>query len=583
VKKVMSNTIFKSLLACTIAVLLLLFNNCKGKTEDAMVLESTQSAADEVFSATGLTGTLCEQDLKNLYSRGWQKFLNTNCTTCHSNGPGKGRFANSNVNAAFADFMQVGYIKVSSNAINPSHNPPYSGTQHVQQVNELKLEWLKGLQDNAICTGDTSSLPQETQMEKITLKTTQQALGLLKDGAKKVVTWTLNSDLSRIKGDEVLPNIPGGKISMTVTRLTNAGGFTYYTFSAPTFYGSAVDARIQGIFVNINGFSLNYPTTFSFIDKSIRKGSGNDLSGLISTGTLVAPKVISEGDTISLSFINITAIDMPPPPAPITVNIAGAKTTVVKPGTGFIDLILSLSSPAVEPIIVSLSEDTTLCGTQATLTNSNSLFKTASTACLPDIYEAVCTLGGNCSTSALEFGRAKSVVGATYRRFDWDYNFPVNSVTFGANEQHASIRIYFSKDVRHEKNRLLTLEIADVLGSVIVGANKTVHYVINKYTNPLPDQKSLTFSELMNPTGILGQHCLKCHNSTDLAGGYDMTDYEMMIARRVVIPFDVNSKMYFRMHPTPEFLAKPMPQDGFRNQLEIHDVADWILQGAKND
>lgn len=569
---------------------MLFFNNCQGSREEALQLQTMPSTAgtttgsgDSATSPTGATGTLCEQEIKNLYARGWQKFLVTNCQSCHASGPGKGSFANTDLNLAFSQFEQVGYTKVSANAINANHNPPYSGIQHTQVVNDLKLEWSKGLQDYAQCTGTSTYVPQATQAEKITLKTNVQTIGLANDGDKKVLTWTINSDLTRTKGEAPLPNISGGKFSLTVSRHKNGGGFTYYTFSSPTLHGASVDTRIEGIFINLNGLLLNYPTTFSYVDKSIRSGSGNDLSGLISTGALVTPKVVTPTDQVSISFINISQIVMPPPPPPIAVNLVAAKTTVVAKGTSFIDLSLTLSTPALEPIVVTLSENTALCGDTSTLTNSNTLFKVISATCLPDVYNMVCP-NGSCVAAAKDFGRARSNIGTTYDRYDWDYKFPVNSVTFSTGQNSKTLRVYFSKDIRYEKNRVLTFDIASASGAATIGSNRTVNYIINKYDNPVPNGSILTYSELMNPnSGILGQNCISCHNSKDLSGNYNITDYDLMIANKILIPGDVNSKMFVRMHPTPEFLAKPMPLNGFLTADKILEVELWIKAGAPNN
>lgn len=583
-----NSKLWKYALATSIGMLILFFNNCKSSSENAMQLQSLGSGSGNEpltlpTGPTSATGTLCEQDIKNLYARGWQKFLVTNCSSCHSNGPGKGRFAATDVNLAYSEFELVGYTKVSSNATNPGHNAPYTGLQHTQVVNEMKLEWQKGLQDFATCSGTAVGVPQETQIEKISLKSTDQNIGLTTDGASKVLTWTVNSDLSRIKGTGALPSVAGGKFSITVTRLVNAGGFTYYTFSRPTFHGATVDAHIEGVFINLNGILLNYPTTFSFISKDIRAGTLNDITGLISTGSLVVPKVVSPTDNVSISFIDIKQVSLPPPPPPTTVSLAGARTVLVPKGTGFIDLTVTLSAPAAEPIVVTIVENTDLCGTASTITNSNSLFKVASPTCLPDVYAAVCP-GGSCVAAAKDFGRARQDVGATYKRFDWDYKFPASSVSFTLGESSKTLRVYFSKDIRREQNRVLTLGISSVLGAVNIGANNTVNYVITKHDNPIPNGSTLTFSELMNTTsGILGQNCTACHNSTDLAGNYDMTDHELMIKNGVLVPGDVSSKMYMRMHPTPEFLGKPMPLNGFLTQDKILEVELWIKAGAPNN
>lgn len=585
-----NSKLWKYGLVASIGMLILFFNNCKSSSENALQLQSVgtpgPSGSEELSlptGPTGATGTLCEQDIKNLYARGWQKFLFNNCSTCHSDGPGKGRFANADLNMAYAEFELVGYTKVSSNATNPGHNAPYTGLLHTQIVNELKLEWMKGLQDFATCSGTTAGVQQETQIEKINFKSTDQVIGLANAGDRKVLTWNINTDLTRIKGAGALPNVPGAKFSITVTRLLTGGGFTYYTFSSPTFHGATTDAHIDGVFINLNGLLLTYPTTFSFISKDVRMGTLNDLSGLISTGSLVAPKVVSPADTLSVSFIDIKSIVMPPPPPPTLVNLGGAKTVLVAKGIGFVDINVTLSSAAVEPIIVTVAENNDLCGTAGTITNANTLFKVASTTCLPNVYAAVCP-GGSCIAAAKDFGKARQDVGATFKRYDWDFKLPTSSVSFMIGESTKSLRVYFSKDIRREQNRVLTLDIASALGPVNIGANKTIQYVITKHDNPIPNGSTLTFSELMSPTsGILGQNCTACHNSTDLAGNYDMTDHELMIKNGVLIPFDITSKMYLRMHPTPEFLGKPMPLNGFLTQDKILEVELWIRGGALNN
>lgn len=568
----------------SMGLLMLFFNNCKGSSEQAIILQSqAPSSAANSTNPTNINGTLCEQDIKNLYARGWQKFLITNCQTCHSNGPGKGRFAHADTNIAYAEFEEVGYVKISNNAISTSHNPPYTGIQHTQAVNDLKLEWQMGLQDYAKCTGTDTTVTQESQASKITLKSTAQTIGLANDGDKQVFTWTINSDLTRIAGSEALPNIPNGKFSITVNRYKNSSGFTYYTFTSPTIHGATVDTHIEGIFIRLNGLLLNYPTTFSYINTNVRSGTANDLSGLISTGGLVAPKLVLPTDQVEISFINIAPTVLPAPAPPLSVNLLGSKTTIVPKGTSFIDLSIGLSAAASEPIIVTLSENNNLCGTASTLVNSNTLFKVVSSTCLPDIYNVVCP-GGTCATEVKNFGRARSDVGATYKRYDWDYKFPVNSVTFKVGETSKTLRVYFSKDIRYEQNRVLTLDIASTFGPVNIGANKNVNYIINKYDNPVPSGAYLTFSELMNPnSGILGQNCTACHNSKDLAGSYDMTDYDLMIANQVLIPGDVNSKMFLRMNPTPDYLGKPMPLDGFLTPDKRLEVQLWIQAGAPNN
>ena len=587
-KRVFKNKKIISILTSlsVIGGLLFLFNNCQVNLQsDNLVLEKTSlSAAAGSTTTTPIGGTMCEQEILNLYSRGWHDFLKTNCAICHSNGPGKGKFANADINTSYADFQEIGYTKIANNAVNPNHNPPYSGVQHTQAVNELKVEWQKGLADFEKCSGTkVDSGAVETQYDKITLKTIGKQIGLAKDGDKKILTWDLGKEMSRIKGTDAIDDLGGAQFAITVTRLRNSSGATYYTFSSPTVFGSNKDIRIQGVFISLNGFLLNYPTTFSYLDNSIRKGSKNDLTGLLSTGSLVAPKVVLESDALSLSFINVTAVELPAATPPLAVTLGNNSPILVTPTTGYVDISVNLNGPAVEPIVVTLSENTDLCGTATTLDNSNTLFQNISTTCLPDVNTYLCA-NGNCTADDKKIGQARSVVGATWNRYDWDYKFPTKAVTFSLGDTSKTVRINFSKDIRNEYNRYLKVSIASVLGNTQIGTKSSISFVLNKIKNPKSTSDILTFSELMNPkSGILGLNCVKCHNSQLLAGGYDMTDYELMLNRKVLIPGDTQSKMYVRMHPTPEFLAKPMPQDGFLQQALIYEVERWLLSGAPNN
>ena len=577
------------------SVLILFFNNCKRGSEAGMELQGLASATLDPLAAlptgpTGATGTICEQEIKNLYARGWQSFLYTNCASCHANGPGKGRFANPEVNLAYSEFDLIGYPKVSSNAINPGHNSPYSGLQHIQKVADLKLEWQKGLQDYALCSNTPVYVPQQTQIEKISLKSTEQNIGLAQDGDSKVLTWTISSELTRIKGTTPAPNIPGGKFSITVTRLKNSGGYTYYTFSSPTVFGNTVDVHLEGLFINLNGILLNYASTFSYLVKDIRMGAVTGITGIISTGSLVAPKVVATSDQLSLSFIDIKQVSLPAEAAPLTINVDGAKAIIVAKNTSFLDVSITLSGPAVEPIVVTLSENSDFCGTPSTLTNSNTLFKPVSDTCLVDIKEAVCPAGvcpaANTTDFGLitDFGLARSEVGSTFSRFDWDYRFPIKTVTFSSGQSNKKLRIYFSKDIRLENNRVFIVDIVSVLGSVKIGANKSQNFIITKYNNPVPNGLSLTFSRLMNPiSGVLGTNCTKCHNSNDFAGKYNMSDHQLMLDNSVIIPYDVTSKMYLRTHPNAEYFGKPMPVDGFLPDTLVRPIERWILNGALNN
>ena len=572
-------------------ILLLGFNNCQATKDQAINLETdTSSSLTPAQGIDGVTGTLCEQDIKRNFGRSWWGFTRTNCATCHANGPGKGRFATPNINLAYDEFMLSGFDKVGKNATNPNHNPPFTGTQHFMEINSYKVEWLKALENYSVCSGDYSVAPTEPQIDKISISSSEKVIGLTADNQTKVIAWTINNDIKRLAGKPGNnPNIPGGVFSISVGRYKNTAGATYYTFFSPTLDGQTVDVNFNGLFISLNGLLLKYPSTFSFLKVDVRKIQdivGDNKSTLVSGGSLVAPKFVVPGDTISVSFIDLKQIVMLPPPPPNYLNITSSKTNVIGVGETFKDITLSLSRPAEEPIVVSMSENSDLCGTGFTFTNDNvpGSMKKLGAQCMPDVFAAICA-AGNCSDAVLTYGRSRSVQGSTFNRFDWDHKAPNLNVTFMSGEITKTIRIEFSTNTRKEVNRVLTMEVTSINGAGVLGSNIATHFAVRKYNNPEANLGVQRYSELMDRRfGILGLNCVKCHNSDTNAGGYDMTNYDLMVSRGVLVPSVPNtSKMYFRMNPTLGNLSKPMPLDGFRPLDQVIEIEKWILDGAKNN
>lgn len=572
-------------------VLLLGFNNCQATKDSAINLETdTSSSLAPSEGIDGVSGTLCEQDIKRNFGRSWWGFTRTNCATCHANGPGKGRFGNPNVNVAYDEFMLIGFDKVGKNATNPNHNPPFTGTQHFMEINSYKVEWLKAIENYSVCSGDYSVAPTEPQIDKISVGSSEKVIGLTSDNQTTTISWTINTDIKRQAGKAGNnPNVPGGIFSISVGRFKNTAGASYYTFFSPTLNGQTVDVNVNGLFISLNGLLLKYPSTFSYLSVDIRKIQdivGDNKATLVSGGSLVAPKFVAPGDTVSISFIDLKQITMLPPPPPNFVNITSTKTNVIGVGETFKDISLSLTRPAEEPIVISLSENSNLCGTNFTITNDNmsGTMKKLGASCMPELFAAICP-SGNCSDAVLTYGRSRSFQGAAFTRFDWDHKAPNLNVTFMPGEQTKNIRIVFSTNIRKEVNRILTMEITSINGAGVLGTNIAAHFAVRKYANPDATVGVQRYSELMDRRfGILGLNCVKCHNSTDSAGGYDMTNYDLMVERGVLVPSIPNtSKMYFRMNPTLGNLSKPMPLDGFRPIDQVLEIEKWILDGAKNN
>jgi len=162
----------------------------------------------------------------------------------------------------------------------------------------------------------------------------------------------------------------------------------------------------------------------------------------------------------------------------------------------------------------------------------------------------------------------------------------VNSnILFLPGEQEKTLTIKISKDIRKEATRVLTLRLNTGSTTFISGPNDQLTLIFDKTTNPNPPLGTLTFNQLMNPTtGYLGSRCLNCHNSTQRAGGYDMSDYDLMVSRRVLVPGSpLSSEMFTRLNPPLNQNIQRMPIDGPLELYKSSAIENWILNGALNN
>jgi len=187
-----------------------------------------------------------------------------------------------------------------------------------------------------------------------------------------------------------------------------------------------------------------------------------------------------------------------------------------------------------------------------------------------------------------------------YNRFDWDFRLLADSLNLMSTTDASgnlssnptgNITAKFSRDIRKEDgNRLLRLRItlASANGTTTgAGAKQDLYVVLLKVNNEDPRiNNEVTYSGLMNPvSGILGTKCIKCHNSVLFNGGYDITDYELMLSKKILIPFDTTSLMYRRTNSQDpiNFGLSPMPANGGLSDTDRDLIRQWILTGAKNN
>jgi len=537
-------------------LILLNYSNCSSSKmtydENPAVLSSSSNNLKDI----------CTESEADVFNLGFHQFFQTNCNTCHISGPGKGTFAHPDTALAFASFGSIGVDKISAMAISDSHNYPYTGSHHLEEINNLKTQWKTYQIEKAKCSSNTPSTPNpNVSTFKPNFITAKKMIPAIKGKPSTVningssmniltyntvnVSFNLDSELSMLT-DKALPSTAGGILSVSVTGYSNPSGATGYLIQMPKLKANTESLKLTGLHVLLNGRPVNYSYTFQHIDKSVYKQTEMMLSG----GSMLVLGPLSESDQISLTIGDVEVVDIPPPLTPPVVQFDLASATILQTEMG---------SSHIYKVAISVSGD-----------NSNPLSVTLSTT-------------GNENMANI----AKGLTDATgRRRFNWDYKITSSlSVTFLPGDTTKFVDIIFSDDLRDEVDKTLTLTLTDPFGGT-VGTNKNLVLTIPDYNSP--NVGSVTFAQLMSTGGILEMNCVRCHNSIDRQGGYDMTDYQEMVSKGVIIPGDLtpnNHKMYRRMNPdAPDAgLITPMPLDGFLTQDLTLIVEDWIKAGAKNN
>ncbi|MEZ0391668.1 MAG: hypothetical protein ACAH59_05600 [Pseudobdellovibrionaceae bacterium] len=536
--------------------LVVFYNNC-GKGQTAENFTSFSSSGIVTYNAADI----CSEEDITVFSRGFHPFLSYTCKNCHVDGPGKGTFASPDVKTAFAGFMQVGYSKISQYAVSGSHNPPYTGSQNTEVISSFRLQWQTYQRDKAQC-GTTTPVAEVYKPEfetasqlipKINGTTTTTRVNganvTITNFDRRVLTWNLNSSLVSLNG-KTIPNLTGVQLSVTVTGMLIPSGETAYVFSLPTLKVGTSSLHVKGLNFRLNGFPISYATTFKNLDINAYMGT----TALLSPGSLVSVGPLGASDTLAVQLNNIEIIDLPAPPPPPSVRFTLSNLTIQPTQLGIankVTITVQVDGDMVDPISVPV--------------------QVASTYPSGEIP-------------------AVGIVGEGRNRFDWDYQFdPSTSTSLNINpsQKTVSFNVIFSDDLRNDPDKVLRLELGDPLGAVL-GTNKTLRISLPDY-NPAYTGSAPTFAQLMNPkSGILGVNCVKCHNSVQRQGGYDMTDYREMVSKGIIVPGNPNllqHKMYRRIRADLAELEglQSMPLDGYRPQNEIDLITEWLAAGAQNN
>ncbi|MBX7231881.1 MAG: hypothetical protein K1X29_07320 [Bdellovibrionales bacterium] len=538
------------------------FNNCSSQHSELL----SQSAVSEESSLVPCS----YKDEMDLFSQTYHKFTTSKCAGCHvEGGVGKGAFASSGLMVAYNSFVFVGYEKLSGYAIDSSHNPPYTGIDNIEKINLLRKQWVQGLENISLCEGGYSTNPTTiNESDRLELKSKPMyPLKALKEGEVKTFSWSLShleSDLIQKDNTIALPQLGDAKFMVDIKR-TKFGGKSYYVFYKPRLVTDTVDIYIKSILIKLNGRLISLQTTFKYIDAFVRKQTTSPV--VLAPGAMIADEVIIDTDLVSISIGTLEeALNLPPPEPPSLVRF-------------------SKSDIQIKETIVASSDNSSnqnLLAVELQLSPARSADYVTATVAIENTNDV---------NAALNRRSMKIVVNnkiVEVDRWDWDYQVDTLAVVFAPGETKKNLIFKISNDQRIEPRETINLKITSVTNAVINQTDNSDKAVITIIDDDAPNVEGVpTFSSLMQPGGVLFENCFKCHNSVDNRGGYNLSDYDLMIANKVLIPSDVTSKMFVRMNAEISGLrSMPLLDNGTGSLLEPtlrKKVEVWIKGGARND
>jgi hypothetical protein len=287
------------------AVLLVAFNNC-GEGFMTMQVNSVDSLS--------LSGKTCEDQLLKTYESTYHSFLSRTCNNCHINGPGIGAFASPNVRVSYNSFISVGATKITNQAMNANHKPPYTGTQNTSLMTSYTASWAQANTDYATCIAEGGT-PGDGGGE---IPTT----GVVLKSISKAVPANLATTFVRIEWDleaqdsNKLPLILGIEIRKAVLNNVTQG----YEFRNPTLRMKTADGNsyyVRALNMYINGQLQTDVTTYSNIENTITTTTNVNLAPGFANGWAALTPAAT--DMIAMEFSNakkVTGTTTPPPTTP---------------------------------------------------------------------------------------------------------------------------------------------------------------------------------------------------------------------------------------------------------------------------
>ena len=402
------------------------------------------------------------------------------------------------------------------------------------------------------------------------------------------MTWNLR-DHYLSGGVNFDPNLYGN-ITITVdVQIFQRPGIINYVVSNPRVNSDATDLNINSLLFKLNGRATPAQRSFYLVDKNIRAWNANHpdftradpdpntaineyeyQARLISGGALVVLGEVRTTDVLSLSIGSIEQITLPPPSPDPAISF-GQTTMSVQEGYQIIDIPINLDAASSE------------------VTYAEVIFGPDTT-----IKDECCRMTQNDDGQQIfvqHFDRdIQDFDQIAVQKFNSRVNYDSPGtpgrylVTFRDGQTTQNLRIKIVEDQRVEPDEVLHLQIDPTRLTKLRPALNNQDFRLTIQDDDVAlNLNSESYSDLLNDGGLLQTECLRCHNSVLNRGGYDITHYELMVNRAILLPGNPDSSLMFRRMDanTPGLL--PMPLTGLIPALDRARVSSWILNGAPNN
>lgn len=257
---------------------------------------------------------VCNLILKDEFTKDYHHWLVENCASCHvTGGTGNGAFADSDLDSAFDAFLVRGNELVGQRAINPSHQPPYTGSHNTEAINEMDEAWETAKVQADLCVASSGGNPNSDiedgvvpEDETPTAGTILTYVKLLEaDKDSKTLTWNLENEIRSPQGR----SYAGATLSINVQAMTTVNGEKSYIFSNPKLKAGSQALHIQFIEFSVNNTIVEEATSFHSLNRRVPAGQERDLA---SSSTIFTYNVRST-DTIALSIGRLDVVEFDPP------------------------------------------------------------------------------------------------------------------------------------------------------------------------------------------------------------------------------------------------------------------------------